>query len=573
MIKYGSTITLAGSLLAAVFVLCAPVVAETRLALIVTNAQYPAEIGALANTHEDGKLIAGALKEVGFEEKNIAVVRDVDQAALRQAVADFVERIDRAGPDTVAFFYYSGHGAADRSERGENYLIPVGAEITLAKQLPILGVGLSEIVKSLERVRAKARFVVVDACRNVAFTKGLKDAHKGFVPERRLDGIIVAFATRPGEVAEDNNIYATALASILPTPGLEAEQVFKETQRKVAELSRGVQVPWTEDGLLTRFKFKEKAQVAVAVPAPLQSTPAKPPQPQPCDGVEIAVGSAGESRCLKPGAGKTEWFKECPECPEMVVVPAGSFIIGSPAEEPERESQSEGSESPQTLVQIDPPFAVGRFAVTRGEFAAFVTATGHKIDGGCYVYDEKKVMPDRSRRSPGFVQDDDRHPVVCVNWEDAQAYVNWLTTKTGRTYRLLSEAEREYVTRAGTTTPFWWGTAISPRQANYHGDYIYAGGGTKGEFRRRTVRVDGFDANPWGLFNVHGNVWEWTEDCWNEGHTDHPGDGAARTDGDCSRRVLRGGSWGNEPQSLRAACRHGDDGRDNLVGFRVARTL
>jgi hypothetical protein len=175
------------------------------------------------------------------------------------AVADFVERIERAGPDAVAFLYYSGHGAADRTERGENYLIPIGAKIALAKQLPILGVSLSEITRSLEHAPAKARFVVVDACRDVAFTKGIKDAAKGLVPERKLEGMIVAFATRPGETADDNNIYASALASILPTPGLEAEQVFKETQRRVADLSKGRQIPWTEDGLLTRFKFKEAA--------------------------------------------------------------------------------------------------------------------------------------------------------------------------------------------------------------------------------------------------------------------------------------------------------------------------
>src|SRR5262245_2130445 len=197
--------------------------AETRLALIVTNARYPAEVGALANPHKDGDLIATALKGVGFPSSNIIVVRDADQPAMRLAVAEFIERIEKAGPDAVAFLYYSGHGAADRTDRGENYLIPVGAKITLARQLPILGVSLTEITKSLERVPAKARFIVVDACRNVAFTKGVKDAAKGFIPERRLDGIIVAFATRPGETAEDNNIYASALASVLPSPGLEAE--------------------------------------------------------------------------------------------------------------------------------------------------------------------------------------------------------------------------------------------------------------------------------------------------------------------------------------------------------------
>jgi hypothetical protein len=173
------------------------------------------------------------------------------------AIADFIERIEKAGRDSVVFLYYSGHGAADRTERGENYLIPIGAKIALARQLPILGVGLSEVTKTLERVPAKARFIVVDASRDVAFTKGIKDAVKGFVPERKIDGMIVAFATRPGETAEDNSFYASTLASILPTPGLRAEEVFKETQLKVADLSKGRQIPWTEDGLLTRFKFKE----------------------------------------------------------------------------------------------------------------------------------------------------------------------------------------------------------------------------------------------------------------------------------------------------------------------------
>ena len=249
-------------LAAAAIVLARPADAETRLALVITNAAYPSEIGALANPHKDGMVIAAGLQSVGFERDNIAIVRDADQPALRIAVAEFVERIEKAGPDAVVFLYYSGHGAADRTDRGENYLIPVGAKITLAKQLPILGVSLSEITKSLERVPAKARFVVVDACRDVAFTKGIKDVMKGLVPERKLDGTIVAFATRPGETADDNNIYASVLASILPTPGLRAEEVFKETQLKVADLSKGRQIPWTEDGLLTRFKFKEGAPQA-----------------------------------------------------------------------------------------------------------------------------------------------------------------------------------------------------------------------------------------------------------------------------------------------------------------------
>src|SRR5262249_16990223 len=150
-----------------------------------------------------------------------------------------------------------------------------------------------------------------------------------------------------------------------------------------------------------------------------------------------------------------------------------------------------------------------------------------------------------------------KHPVVNINWDDAKAYAAWVTRKTGKTYRLLSEAEREYVTRApraGETSPFWWGPTITPKQANYNGNFIYAGG-AKGQYRQRTVPVDSFEPDPWGLYQVHGNVWEWTEDCWNESNSGNPSDGSPRVTGDCTGRVVRGGSWGYEPQFLRSAAR------------------
>jgi formylglycine-generating enzyme required for sulfatase activity len=166
--------------------------------------------------------------------------------------------------------------------------------------------------------------------------------------------------------------------------------------------------------------------------------------------------------------------------------------------------------------------------------------------------------------------------VVCVNWNDAKAYVAWLSSQTGKTYRLLSEAEREYVARAGTNTPFGWGSAISPTQANYDGTAEpYKGGGSKGEWRKATVPVDTFTANPWGLYNVHGNVWDWTKDCWNEKIAGNPGDGSARTAADCGSRVLRGGCWLSDPQELRSAYRYRfpPGYRDFILGIRVARTL
>ena len=144
-------------------------------------------------------------------------------------------------------------------------------------------------------------------------------------------------------------------------------------------------------------------------------------------------------------------------------------------------------------------------------------------DGGCNGYQPSDEGWGRGRR-----------PVINVSWDDAKAYVAWLSNKTGKTYRLLSEAEREYVTRAGTTTPFWWGSSISTSQANYDGTNTY-GSGVKGEFRHETLPVDSFQPNPWGLYQVHGNVWEWVEDCYHESYAGAPSDGSAWTFEDCSR--------------------------------------
>jgi formylglycine-generating enzyme required for sulfatase activity len=310
------------------------------------------------------------------------------------------------------------------------------------------------------------------------------------------------------------------------------------------------------------MRSKTLAMMWLAVPGCIGAGPAAA---QRCDGVHVEIATAGP-RCLKPGAG--EPFRDCPGCPEMVVVPAGGYTMGATPDE-----EVAGERQDQVAVTIANPFAVGRFAVTRGEFAAFVEATGHKTDDNCYRLAEAKRQVDRNWRTPGFAQDD-RHPVVCVNWNDAKAYVAWLSSLTRKNYRLLSETEREYVTRAGSLTPFWWGRTISTDQANYNGNTSYAGG-AYGVWRKATVPVDHFAANPWGLYNVHGNVWEWTEDCWNEKNAGNPGDGTARLTGDCSLRALRGASLNNAPHSLRSARREREPlgSRVDAFSFRVARPV
>ncbi|MEZ5890508.1 MAG: formylglycine-generating enzyme family protein [Xanthobacteraceae bacterium] len=259
----------------------------------------------------------------------------------------------------------------------------------------------------------------------------------------------------------------------------------------------------------------------------------------------VAFADPAQDQKYKPG----ETFKDCAECPEMVVIPAGSFMMGSP----EHEEGRTDYEGPQHRVTFSQPFAIGKYAVTFDEWDACVA------DGGCNGHQPSDEDWGRGKR-----------PVINVSWDDAQAYIAWLKRKTGRDYHLPSEAQREYATRAGTTTPFWWGATIAPDQANFSDD-----GEVKGPFPDKTAPVDAFQPNPWGLFQVHGNVFEWTADCWNEDHTGAPADGSARTSEDCASRVTRGGSWEAYARDLRSAYRdrYIAVNRSPHYSFRVARKL
>jgi len=282
--------------------------------------------------------------------------------------------------------------------------------------------------------------------------------------------------------------------------------------------------------------------------------------------VEVELAS-GETKRIVPGSGQS--FKDCAECPEMVVAPAGRLMMGSTEEEIAALTEAHGDyfkdEGPRHEVAIPQPFAVGKFEVTWDEWEACVAA------GDC---DGEGVGQAGGDNDWGK----GNRPVIEVSWDDAQAYAKWLSEKTGKSYRLLSEAEWEYAARAGTTGPFSFEGPITPDKANYDGNYSYAGS-PKGEYRERTVPVDSFQPNPWGLYQVHGNVWEWVEDCWNNSYAEKPArlkaSGEAWTTGDCNRRVLRGGSWSNNPLSLRSASRYRGLRvlRDGFNGFRLARTL
>jgi formylglycine-generating enzyme required for sulfatase activity len=273
--------------------------------------------------------------------------------------------------------------------------------------------------------------------------------------------------------------------------------------------------------------------------------------------VLVGNGRDDQEVWIAPGSGES--FRDADFAPEMVVVPAGRFMMGSP----ESEVGHRDSEGPQHEVAIPKPFAVGKYPVTFDEWDAYVAQAG---GGGLFgIGGNKPRRPDDGGWGRG------NRPVINVSWDDAQAYVKWLSGKTGKRYRLLSEAEWEYAARAGTTTRYAFGDTISTSQAQFSE-------GSRGS-AGKTVEVGSFEPNAWGLHDMHGNVWEWVEDCWNSSYTDKPdslkASGAAWTTGNCVGRVLRGGSWGNFSQYLRSAVRGrefwGD--RSDSIGFRLARTL
>ena len=271
-------------------------------------------------------------------------------------------------------------------------------------------------------------------------------------------------------------------------------------------------------------------------PAPRQHFPDKPVQP---------LTPEIEAQ-LRP----KDSFKECANCPEMVVVPSGSFMMGTPADEPDRFK----GEDPIHRVTFAKPFAVGRFTISFDEWDACLA------DGGC-----------------GHIKGDDkfgrgRLPAQGISFRAAKLYLAWLSKKVGRTYRLPSESEREYFTRAGTTTPFWFGGTVTAQNANYKASIPY-GSGPHGEDSKGPVVVDSYPPNPFGLYQVHGNVFEWTEDCFNKRYNeDTPTDGAPWLEGDCSKRMLRGGTWDWSANMVRAGYRENAI-VDGGYSFRVVRTL
>jgi formylglycine-generating enzyme required for sulfatase activity len=428
--------------------------------------------------------------------------------------------VKAAGPNAVGFFYYSGHGAADA---GTNYLIPVDVKTTETGELWDQSLRLTEITGKLKMEAGNGtHFVVFDACRNNLKLRqaGSRTSvqSKGFVPVAQESGMLIAYATAEGELATDVGAYAKTLAEEIVKPGVEAVVMFRNVQRRVRAAIK--QEPF--------LGFNAIGDVYLAVTGTESEKTL-----QDCLGIEALVGN--EKRCLKPG----DSFKDCPE---MIVIPAGDYAMGS---------EENPDEKPVHKVTIPKPFAVGKFEVTFAEWDA------------CRRFEGCKHRPHDRIWGRG-----DR-PVVSVSWDDiTNEYIPWLSNYANTAYRLLSEAEWEYAARAGRQFNYTWGDEIGKNRANCDGC------GSQWD-AKQTAAVGSFQANAFGVHDMHGNVREWVADCYKDSYTNAPSDGKAALNVTGCLRVVRGGSWVDSPGGLRSANRIGDDPGDRYgsLGFRLARTL
>ena len=516
--------------------------AAGRVALVVGNSAYAA-IGALPNPGNDAADVATALGRLGFE---VETVRDADRVGLNAALRGFTRR--SVGAD-VALVFYAGHGL---EMDGVNYLVPVDAQLERDTDVRFEAVALDDVLASV--AGAALRVVILDACRNNPLARSMqrtsasRSVSRGSFGELNEDLLgaetLVAYAAAAGTTAADgtgrNSPYTSALLAHLEQP-LELSALFRRVRAQVLEATAGDQRPHEYGSLLGEHYLGGASGPGTATVVDSVSGAASAQQEtvfwesirdssNPAEleaylrqypaGVFRALATV-RLAALRPSAPDPPAadrqvpgtvFRDCATCPELVVVPAGRFRMGCV-------SGRDCHDSQQPVHEVElASFALGVYEVTFEEYDRFVQATGHRRPG------------DRGWGRGG-------RPVIDVSWEDAAAYVAWLSRETGESYRLPSESEWEYAARAGTTTRYSWGQDIGRNLANCDGC------GSRWD-ADRTAPAGSFAANGWGLHDMHGNVWEWVADCWHENYARAPRDGTAWTSGgNCGRRVLRGGSW------------------------------
>ena len=460
--------------------------------------------------------------------------------------------------------------------------------------------------EAFEKQKALAEAKAAELARLAAEQKALEDAKAAEAERARV--ATQAKAAQDAKIAAEKAKAAEEAKAAQAREAAEKQKALEEARAAEAERQRiaaGAKAAQdakiatekakaAEEARAAQAKSETSTRLAAVVTAdPRLGQENKSLEQRPSSG---CAGASPQLTSLSPGAAKTlslpeecglkpkDAFKECQNCPEMVVIPAGEFLMGSSRDDIDG-GIAVANEAPQHRAVVRQPIAVGRFEVSRDQFAAFVESSGYKSSGRCFTF-EQNIPQERENRSflnPGYAQDGN-HPAVCVSWTDAKAYVDWLSSTTGKSYRLLSETEYEYAARAGGTARYGFGNdpAELCRFANGADQSARIAGLPPGAPYMNctdgfpfTAPVGSFAANAFGLHDLVGNVWEWTEDCYHGDYATAAADGAARSEAGCTARAVRGGDWFSSERSLRPAVRAkaNADAHHDDIGFRVARTL
>ena len=588
--------------------------AQNKTALVIGNGQYKNDFSALANPVPEARKMADALESIGFEVIRAYNVQSQDR--FYALLEMFENKVKQRGG--IALFHYGGHGV---QVDGENYLLPTEMAIPDERRARSRGISVSEVTSAIESSGPDTSVIILDACRNNPFGRGGERGLARIKPPRNS---LVVYAADAGESARDG-LFTPTLLKYLTRSGWSLNQVLQRTRADVLSSSGGRQSPGEYSQLLTdiylagasgsasarpntpSFSLEQSygsLEVSVQTPGtlyldgksmgriPTGSRARLTDIPAGRHNLEMRYGGKSESKTITVQENRSlavafSWV-ERPDVPDgYVLVEGGTFRMGSPSSEDGRDDD----EGPQHSVTVG-SFYMKATEVTVGEFRAFVRAEGYESqaerDGGAYVWNgsEWNKDPNANWRNPGFSQTDSS-PVTCVSWFDAVEYCNWLSKKEGRTpvyringsrvtanwsadgYRLPTEAEWEYAARGGTTTAFHYGNSLNSRQANFNGNYPY-GGASKGVYREQTMPVGSFSPNANGLYDMHGNVWEWCWDWYGDYSSGSQRDPSGPSSG--SSRVSRGGSWYDGGRRLRSAYRYdyspGNSGSD--LGFRLA---
>ena len=543
--------------------------AGERLALVVGNANY--QYGSLKNPINDAEDIQSALQKLNFK---VTLLKDATRSQLLKAVQQFRKQLN--ANTEVAVFYYAVHGAQFENK---SYLLPLHASIASPADLPIEALKANDLLTQMRSRGSRVNIMVLDACRDLPFPqlKRSRSRSRGLARIESSNSALVAYSTRPGGIAADgsgrNSPYTAALLKLLPQQGLTITQLFNDVGVMVNTQTGGKQTPWinsspmprvylagqqitqiplkseSKDGENTASLSDKPAVIPSVLVEQIVDKPFTPSDPAPVQIEQIANKPQVVNKPVVPAKPDKYPFE-----PKMVFIQGGTFQMGCVS--------GQDCQDDEAVHEVNvKSFWMGQYEVTFAEWQHCVS------NGGC-----------QSNQTPSY-SGWGKRPVINVSWHDANEYATWLSRKTGKDYRLPTEAEWEYAARAGSNTKYHVGNNAAKlcqygNHADKSTDFSWSNKKCSDGIAKKTAFVGSYQANAWKLYDTIGNVWEWTCSSYQKGGLYQGLETQCTNKNDSRSRVLRGGSWFNGPRSVRSASRFRNAATTRIynVGFRLSRT-